>query len=110
MKKEKILELRESVFNLTGEFKSAMLLSKFLQWDKEAREVNADFDGWLHKDSETISDETMMGMKAQTVRKYMLKLEDLHLIESRQSNTLLDRTYEYRINHDYINRLMNQNG
>ena len=95
------IELNEDVLNVTGDFKSAVLLSKFLEWDKEARKATG-FDGWLHKTAEEISRETMMNMKVQTVRKYMLKLQKLGLIESRQSSTLLDRTYDYRVNHDFI--------
>lgn len=100
---EKFAVLREDLLYLTKNYKTAIILEKLIHWTKEAKKENAKFDGWLHKSSEFISNETLLMLSPSSMRNHLKKLEKLNLIEHRVSQAKFDNTYEYRVKLDYLN-------
>lgn len=118
MEKLKRVIIKEELVALTGNFVKAILLNQFIYWservkdfdkfieeekrraEKEGEEVNIEYsNGWIYKTSEELSEETMVGLSPQTVRRYLKELIDNEWIYERNNPQYKwDRTKQYRVN------------
>lgn len=110
--------IKEELVALTGDFIKAVLLNQFIYWSERVR----DFDkfiaeekkrmktegeqinikkqnGWIYKTSEELSEETMLGLSPQTIRRHLKELIDNNWLDERENpNYKWDRTKQYRVN------------
>lgn len=115
--KYKIAVIKEELVALTGNYISAILLNQFLYWqerikdfkdfieeENRRRESNGENkvdleEGWMYKTAESLSDETMLGMSATSIRKYVTQLVDQgYLLERTNPKYKWDKTKQYRVN------------
>ena len=118
MKPLKRVVIKEELVELTGDFRSALILNQFIYWSermydadkyimeekeralKEDLIVNIDESkGWIYKTAEELSEEIMTGMSKSTVGRYIKQLvEKGYLIQRRNPKYKWDKTYQYRVN------------
>lgn len=113
--KEKVIPIREGLVAITGHYITAIYLNQFLYWSDKRKDFDAfvkeerkrmqeevnlpPTHGWIWKSSEQLDEETMLGLSAATVRKYISKLVDLGFLEQRRNpDYAYDQTYQYRPN------------
>jgi len=116
--KLKRVVIKEELVTLTGDFTKAVLLNQFIYWSErvkdfdkfieeeklrmktEGQESNVDKqNGWIYKTTEELSDETMLRLSPQTIRRHLRKLIDNNWIDERQNPKYKwDRTKQYRVN------------
>ncbi|MCK8825876.1 hypothetical protein [Fuchsiella alkaliacetigena] len=110
--------IKEELVILTGDFKKAIILNQFLYWSQRVK----DFDkfiaeerqraeqqgqrinieprkGWIYKSAKDLSQETMLNLSPNTIRKHTQALIDNQWLQRRQNpNNNWDNTYQYRLN------------
>lgn len=105
--------IKEEFVELTGHYISALILNQFLYWtervqdfdrfllETQLRQKNVDIDlqgGWVYKTASDLSDELMIGVSHQTIRRYLQKLVDSGLVLERNNPAnSWDRTLQYRV-------------
>jgi len=128
-KKLKRAVIKEELVELTGDYKSAILLQQMIYWSERVK----DFDtflkeerkrasneesnqtdlthGWIYKTSEELSDETMLNITPESTRKYLKKLINKGFLhERRNPKYKWDRTMQYRVDIAFIQEELNKNG
>lgn len=116
--------IKEELVDLTGSFTKAVVLQQMLYWSERVKDfdkfVAEEFErataysdgqplqelfgipkthGWVYKTAEQLSDETMLHVSPQTMRRYLKDLIDLGYIEERRNPKYnWDRTMQYRVN------------
>lgn len=130
MEKLKRVVIKEELVALTGNFVKAILLNQFIYWservkdfdkfieeekkraEKEGEEVNIEYsNGWIYKTSEELSEETMVDLSPQTIRRYLKELIDNEWIYERNNPQYKwDRTKQYRVNIVKIQKDLRQLG
>jgi hypothetical protein len=118
MEKLKRVIIKEELVILTGNFKSAILLNQMIYWservndfdkfiEEEAERTIKDgktleiepSNGWIYKTSEELSEETMIGLSASNMRKYLKELISNGWLDERTNPVhKWDRTMQYRVN------------
>lgn len=118
MKKLKRAIIKEELVALTGDFTKAVLLNQFIYWSERVKDFDkfieeekkrmevegqkTDFkkqNGWIYKTSEELSEETMLGLSPQTIRRHLKELIDNNWLDERENpNYKWDRTKQYRVN------------
>ena len=114
----KRIVIKEELVALTGDFKKAIVLNQFLYWQErvedfdklieeqkrrasnEGIEINMpEQNGWIYKTAEELSEETMLGMSPQTVRRIIKSLVENGWLQERCNPEFKwDKTLQYRIN------------
>jgi len=130
VEKLKRVVIKEELVALTGNFVKAILLNQFIYWservkdfdkfieeekkraEKEGEEVNIEYsNGWIYKTSEELSEETMVDLSPQTIRRYLKELIDNEWIYERNNPQYKwDRTKQYRVNIVKIQKDLRQLG
>jgi len=107
--------IKEELVALTGDFIKAIILNQFLYWcervkdfddfiKEEEQRIQKKIDiqptkGWIYKTAEELSEETMLGLAPNTIRRHIKKLVDMGFLDERQNPALQwDRTKQYRVN------------
>ena len=129
-KKLKRAVIKEELVVLTGDFVKAVLLNQFIYWSERIRDFDkfieeerkrmekdgqeASFEkqsGWIYKTAEELSDEAMLGLSPQTIRRYLKELMDNGWIDERQNPKYKwDRTKQYRVNIIKIQKALQEIG
>ena len=110
--------VKEEYVVLTGSVDKALILNQFVYWSERVR----DFDlfikeenyrkeshgaenleelchGWIYKTAQELSEETMLGKSAQTIRRLIDDLVEQGWIQARRNPKYKwDQTYQYRVN------------
>ncbi|MCK8824879.1 hypothetical protein [Fuchsiella alkaliacetigena] len=110
--------IKEELVALSGDFKKAIILNQFLYWSERVK----DFDqfiaeeqerasqegaslniqprrGWIYKSAKDLSQETMLNLSPNTIRKHTEALIEAGYLERRQNpHNTWDNTYQYRVN------------
>lgn len=120
MKNEKKLKrsiIKEELVEIAGDYIKAAILNQFIYWSERV----SDFDqfieqenmraeaigeqtrelthGWIYKSAEEMSDETMLGLSATSMRTHIKALiEQGFLSERNNPKVKWDRTKQYRVN------------
>lgn len=110
--------VKEEFKALTGDFIKAVILNQFIYWservqdfdsfiqeeknraNQEGIEINMEpTNGWIYKKAEELSEETMLGLAANTMHRHVKALVDNGwLIERNNPAYKWDRTKQYRVN------------
>lgn len=117
MEKLKRAVIKEEFVEITGDFIKAVLLQQFIYWSERVRDFDVfikqenerlhkdDADsipltnGWIYKKSEELSEETMLGLKPNTIRNHISALVKMGFIDERRNpDAKWDRTMQYRVN------------
>jgi len=129
-KKLKRAVIKEELVVLTGDFVKAVLLNQFIYWSERIRDFDkfieeerkrmekdgqeASFEkqsGWIYKTAEELSDEAMLGLSPQTIRRHLKELMDNGWIDERQNPKYKwDRTKQYRVNIIKIQKALQEIG
>ena len=115
-RKLKRVPIKEELVALTGDYIKAVLLQQFIYWSERVsdfdtfiQEENKRLDshgfetveltgGWIYKSAEELSEETMLGMAGNTIRRHLKVLvEKGYLAERRNPKYNWDRTLQYRV-------------
>lgn len=130
MEKLKRVVAKEELIALTGDFVEAVLLNEFIRWtnriyefnefidreknraDKEGVKINIRYaNGWISKTVRDISKESLLNLSTQTVRMHLRNLvEDGWLVERESVLDPFDKTKEYKVNLDRIEKCLNKLG
>ncbi|MUK88195.1 hypothetical protein GMD78_07285 [Ornithinibacillus sp. L9] len=117
MRKIKKAVIREDLVELTGSMEEAVILGQLIYWIDRMRDANLykieereriDNDsaykgsfkhGWIYKKADELADEVMLGVSANTIRKYLSKIVEKGYVK-RQNNPRYkwDKTLQYRVN------------
>lgn len=109
--------IKEELVELTGDFRSAIILNQFIYWTERMRDtdkyieeeieraskedIKIDIDksyGWIYKTTDELNEEVMLGMSAATIRKYIKQLIDAgYLKERKNPKYKWDKTMQYRV-------------
>ncbi|MGG4109061.1 hypothetical protein AAXB25_34780 [Paenibacillus lautus] len=126
-KKLKRAVIKEELVILTGDFAKALILNQFIYWSERVEDhdrlITEESDrmkvngienpmkkqyGWIYKKAEELSDELMLGMSPQTIRRHLKSLVDNGwLSERRNPNYSWDKTLQYRV--DFIKIMIDLN-
>ncbi|MGG3284546.1 hypothetical protein [Paenibacillus solani] len=126
-KKLKRAIIKEELVILTGDFAKALILNQFIYWSERVEDhdrlITEESDrmkvnginnpmqkqyGWIYKKAEELSDELMLGMSPQTIRRHLKHLVDNGwLSERRNPNYSWDKTLQYRV--DFIKIMIDLN-
>jgi len=88
---------------LTGGFVEALVLDALLQPTLEIQKRTGKRDVWIDKTAEEFSEQLMLGMSKQTIRRYIFRLIKAGYITERNNPyNSHDRTKQYRVNTDRI--------
>lgn len=118
MRKLKRIVIKEELVALTGDFRKAVILNQFLYWservkdfdkfieeerkraEKEGQEITIEpQNGWIYKTAEELSEETMLGLSPQTIRRLVKDLVKNGWVDERTNPKYKwDRTKQYRPN------------
>ncbi len=110
--------IKEEYVALTGSVDKALILNQFVYWSERVRdfdlfikEENARKEshgienleelcyGWIYKTAQELSEETMLGKSAQTIRRLIDDLVKQGWIQARRNPKYKwDQTYQYRVN------------
>lgn len=122
--------IKEEFVILTGDFRKAIILNQFLYWqervndfdkfieEEKNRAKNEGMDinmpaqnGWIYKTAEELSEETMLGLSPQTMRRIIKELvENGWLLERNNLLYKWDKTTQYRINFPKLIKDLNDLG
>lgn len=120
MKNERKLKrsiIKEELVEITGDYIKAAILNQFIYWSERV----SDFDqfieqenaraeaigeqtreltyGWIYKSAEEMSDETMLGLSATSMRTHIKALIERGFLSERNNPKVKwDRTKQYRVN------------
>lgn len=109
--------IKEELVELTGDFRSAIILNQFIYWTERMKDtdryieeeieraskedIKIDMDksyGWIYKATDELNEEVMLGMSAATIRKYIKQLIDAgYLKERKNPKYKWDKTMQYRV-------------
>ena len=109
--------IKEELVELTGDFRSAIILNQFIYWTERMKDtdryieeeieraskedIKIDMDksyGWIYKTTDELNEEVMLGMSAATIRKYIKQLIDAgYLKERKNPKYKWDKTMQYRV-------------
>ena len=116
MDKLKRAVIKEELVELTGDYKLALTLQQLLYWtervgfdrynkwreEESTRSIEEIEDlkgGWIHKATNELIDELMIGVAESTMGRYLDKIIDMgYLLKRRNPKFKWDKTYQYRIN------------
>ena len=118
MKKLKRVVIKEEFVALTGDFVKAVILNQLIYWSErvedfdrfiqeekqraevEGKEVNIELrKGWLYKSAQELSEETMLGLSPETIRRAIKELVSQGWISERiNPQYKWDKTKQYRVN------------
>jgi len=114
MKGTEVSVIRREFFTLTGDLFSAVILNQLMYWTlrvkdfdlllAEERRFQPDCNisprhGWIYKTADELNDETMLGISAPTIRKYLRLLIERGWIEERSHPIeKWNKTAQYRVN------------
>lgn len=117
MRKIKKAVIREDLVALTGSMEEAVILGQLIYWIarmKDAEQYKAeererlDNDsaykgsfkhGWIYKKADELADEVMLGVSANTIRKYIGKIVEKDYVKRRSNPRYKwDKTLQYRVN------------
>ena len=110
--------IKEEFVLLTGNFVSALILNQFIYWSERTRDIDKYLQeealrqkndgrevsvqpvyGWIYKRAEELSEELMLDMSPNTIRKYTKQLIDAGFLAERTNPTYKwDKTLQYRPN------------
>lgn len=105
--------IKEEFVELTGNHIAALILNQMLYWtervedfdrfllETQLRQRNIDIElqgGWIYKNTKELSEELMVGLSHQSIRRYLQALIDAGFLQER-NNPLngWDRTMQYRV-------------
>lgn len=122
--------IKEEYVEITGDVFSAVILNQFIYWLDKMRDVDEYItqerkratengssvkieltNGWIYKTAEELSNETMLGLSENTIRKYLQNLIDKGFLTVRTNeNYKWDRTKQYRVDLVAIERALSEKG
>lgn len=117
MKKLKRAVIKEEYVAITGDYVAAIILNQFIYWVDRMKTVDEYIEqenqrakangktnnielsrGWIYKTAEELNDELMLGVSANTIRKYIKVLLDKGFLHERRNPAhKWDRTLQYRV-------------
>ncbi len=115
MQKIKKAVIREDLVGLTGSMEEAVILGQLIYWiphmkdaDKYKLEERERLDnhladsfnhGWIFKKADELAEEVMLGVSANTIRKYLGKIVEKNYVKRRNNPRYKwDKTLQYRVN------------
>src|SRR5690606_484206 len=115
LRKIKKAVIREDLVVLTGSMEEAVILAQLIYWIKRMKDTekykveerrrleNDSADsfkhGWIYKKAEELADEVMLGVSANTIRKYLGKIVEKNYVKRRNNPRYKwDKTLQYRVN------------
>ena len=122
--------IKEEYVEITGDVFSAVILNQFIYWLDKMRDVDEYItqerkratengssvkieltNGWIYKTAEELSNETMLGLSENTIRKYLQNLIDKGFLAVRTNeNYKWDRTKQYRVDLVAVERALSEKG
>lgn len=122
--------IKEEYVEITGDVFSAVILNQFIYWLDKMRDVDEYItqerkratengssvkieltNGWIYKTAEELSNETMLGLSENTIRKYLQNLIDKGFLTVRTNeNYKWDRTKQYRVDLVAIEMALSEKG
>lgn len=117
MKPLKRVVIKEELVELTGDFRSALILNQFIYWSERMHDTDnfirqekeraikhqmevsiEESNGWIYKSAEELNEELMVGMSKSTIGKYIKQLVEAgYLYQRGNPNYKWDKTLQYRI-------------
>lgn len=95
--------IKEELVVLTGGFVEALILDTLLRETHKIRNLTGEEEVWIDKTAEEFSEQLMLGMSKQTIRRYIFRLIKAGYITERNNPyNSHDRTKQYRVNTDRI--------
>ncbi|MTI82383.1 MAG: hypothetical protein FH756_00480 [Firmicutes bacterium] len=121
--KLKRVVVKEEFVALTGDMIKAIILNQFIYWSERVQDFDkfiqeekarakvddeeikiSQSNGWIYKSAEELSDETMLNLAHNTIRRHIKYLTDKGWIDQRTNpDRKWDRTTQYRVNLVKIN-------
>jgi len=103
-KKLKRAVIKEELVDLTGGFVEALILDALLQSTLKIQEhTGKNKKIWIDKKAKELSEELMLGMSKQTIRKYISRLVSAGYVAERNNpENDHDRTKQYRVDMDRV--------
>lgn len=115
LRKIKKAVIREDLVVLTGSMEEAVILAQLIYWIKRMKDTekykveerrrleNDSADsfkhGWIYKKAEELADEVMLGVSANTIRKYLgMTVEKDYVKRRNNPRYKWDKTLQYRVN------------
>jgi len=115
LRKIKKAVIREDLVVLTGSMEEAVILAQLIYWIKRMKDTekykveerrrleNDSADsfkhGWIYKKAEELADEVMLGVSANTIRKYLGMIVEKDYVKRRNNPRYKwDKTLQYRVN------------
>ena len=129
--KLKRVVIKEELVELTGDYRSAIILNQFIYWservsdfdkfieEENQRLINNGFEeaniepqnGWIYKKADELIEECMVKMTVPTCRKYIKILVDNGWIEERNNPKYAwDKVKQYRVNINKLQKDLNSIG
>lgn len=97
----KRIYIKEEFVKIAGDYIGAILLEYLTKFEDE----------WIRKTADEISNETMINMSHQFVRKNLKSLETKGFINSRiNPNNRFDKTLQYRVDFEQIEKALKKEG
>lgn len=120
-KRLKRVVIKEELVELTGCFKKATILQQLLYWSERVKDFSKFIEeeenqlgsehGWIYKNSDELSQETMLGLSPSNIRRHLKELIEAGLVEERNNPRYKwDKTKQYRINLNKIQIELNKIG
>jgi len=104
-KKLKRAVIKEELVELTGDYKSAILLQYLMTCSEHS------YSAWICKKAEELSSETMLNMSPESIRKYLKKLINKGFLSERKNTEYKwDRIMQYKVNFVKIQEELNNLG
>ncbi|WP_249414142.1 conserved phage C-terminal domain-containing protein [Alteribacter keqinensis] len=113
MRKLKRVVLREELLALTGDYKLAMVLNQMIYWSQYVQDfdkfieeeaswnheaIGQSLEGWIFKKAEELSEETLMNVSGNAMRRYLKSLITSGWLEERENPyQKWDHTRQYRV-------------
>lgn len=115
LKKVKKAVIREDLIELTGSMEEAVILGQLIYWLSRMKDAgkykveergrldnnlaNSFKYGWIYKKAEELADEVMLGVSANTIRKYLGRIVEKDYVKRRNNPRYKwDKTLQYRVN------------
>ncbi|WP_077701945.1 hypothetical protein [Virgibacillus dokdonensis] len=115
MRKIKKAVIREDLVGLTGSMEEAVILGQLIYWIDRMKDAekykfeervrlendsaNSYKHGWIYKKAEELAEEVMLGVSANTIRKYLGKIVEKNYVKRRNNPRYKwDKTLQYRVN------------
>lgn len=101
----KIIPIREDLVSITDNYVQAIILNYFIEeYEKSKQE-------WISRKAKDLSTELLLNVSGMTIQRRLIELLDKKYLETRNNpEDKFDKTHEYKVNMDKINKDLKNKG